>query len=90
MRSAEREAVDAHGHAGDRQPRDLDERGGRSRADRPEMVDERVPEHGEDLKRMQKNKLLIDADAETKKQLLLQIFTTTLIGTLLLEIIQRI
>ena len=54
-----------------------------------EMIDERVPDHGEDLKRMQKNKLLIDADAETKKQLLLQIFTKTVIGPLFFEIIQR-
>ena len=54
-----------------------------------EMVDERVPEHGEDLKRMQKNKLLIDADPETKKRLLLQIFTKTCIGPLFFEIIQR-
>jgi 4-hydroxyphenylpyruvate dioxygenase len=54
-----------------------------------EMVDERVPDHGEDLKRMQKNKLLIDADPETKKRLLLQIFTKTVIGPLFFEIIQR-
>ncbi len=54
-----------------------------------EMVDERVPDHGEDLARMQKNKLLIDADPETKKRLLLQIFTKTNIGPLFFEIIQR-
>jgi 4-hydroxyphenylpyruvate dioxygenase len=54
-----------------------------------EMVDERIPEHGEDLERMRKNRILIDADAESKKQLLLQIFTQTCIGPLFFEIIQR-
>ncbi|MFI4921703.1 MAG: 4-hydroxyphenylpyruvate dioxygenase, partial [Gammaproteobacteria bacterium] len=38
-----------------------------------EMVDERVPNHGEDVPRLAKNKILIDADRETKKKLLLQI-----------------
>ena len=54
-----------------------------------EMVDERIPAHGEDLKRMHENRILIDADKETKKQLLLQIFTQTNIGPLFFEIIQR-
>jgi 4-hydroxyphenylpyruvate dioxygenase len=38
---------------------------------------------------MRKNKILIDADAETKKKLLLQIFTETNIGPIFFEIIQR-
>jgi 4-hydroxyphenylpyruvate dioxygenase len=54
-----------------------------------EMVDERVPKHGEDLARMHENRLLIDADVETRKQLLLQIFTQTCIGPIFFEIIQR-
>jgi 4-hydroxyphenylpyruvate dioxygenase len=54
-----------------------------------EMIDERIPEHGEDAERMQENRILIDADQETKKQLLLQIFTQTNIGPLFFEIIQR-
>ncbi len=54
-----------------------------------EMVDERVPNHGEDLERMKRNRILIDADLETKKQLLLQIFTQTNIGPIFFEIIQR-
>jgi 4-hydroxyphenylpyruvate dioxygenase len=54
-----------------------------------EMIDERVPNHGEDVPRLAKNKILIDADKETKKQLLLQIFTQNCIGPVFFEIIQR-
>jgi 4-hydroxyphenylpyruvate dioxygenase len=54
-----------------------------------EMVDERIPGHGEDLARMQYNRILIDADLETGKDLLLQIFTQTNIGPIFFEIIQR-
>lgn len=51
-----------------------------------EMVDERIPGHGEDLERMKENKILIDG---TKDNLLLQIFTNTCIGPIFFEIIQR-
>jgi 4-hydroxyphenylpyruvate dioxygenase len=54
-----------------------------------EMVDERVPGHGEDLERMHKLKILIDADPETHKRKLLQIFTQNCIGPIFFEIIQR-
>ncbi|MGH8225336.1 MAG: VOC family protein, partial [Gammaproteobacteria bacterium] len=54
-----------------------------------EMVDERVPNHGEHLARLAKNKILIDADTDTKKKLLLQIFTQNCIGPIFFEIIQR-
>ncbi|MEE9143016.1 MAG: 4-hydroxyphenylpyruvate dioxygenase [Gammaproteobacteria bacterium] len=54
-----------------------------------EMTDERLPNHGEDLVRMQKNRILIDGDPETKTRLLLQIFTQTNIGPIFFEIIQR-
>jgi len=54
-----------------------------------EMVDERVPNHGEDVPRLARNKILIDADRETKKKLLLQIFTQNMIGPVFFEIIQR-
>lgn len=53
------------------------------------VIDERIPDHGEDLVRMQKNKILIDADMETKTQRLLQIFTKTNIGPIFFEVIQR-
>lgn len=53
------------------------------------IIDKRVPEHDEDVERMQKNKILIDADEATGKQQLLQIFTNTNIGPIFFEIIQR-
>ncbi len=54
-----------------------------------DVIDERIPNHGEDVARMRKNKILIDADQETKKKLLLQIFTQNAIGPIFFEIIQR-
>jgi 4-hydroxyphenylpyruvate dioxygenase len=54
-----------------------------------EVIEERIPNHGEDLERMQKNKILMDADTETKTKKLLQIFTKNCIGPIFFEIIQR-
>ncbi|AKU93061.1 4-hydroxyphenylpyruvate dioxygenase [Vulgatibacter incomptus] len=52
-----------------------------------ELVDKRVPGHGEDLERMRKNRILIDGSQE--EGLLLQIFTENLFGPIFFEIIQR-
>ena len=54
-----------------------------------EVIDIRVPNHGEDVPRLARNKILIDADQETKQRKLLQIFTTNAIGPIFFEIIQR-
>lgn len=54
-----------------------------------DMVDERVPDHGEDMDRMKRNKILIDADQEDTSKQLLQIFTQNCIGPIFFEIIQR-
>ncbi|WP_172969558.1 4-hydroxyphenylpyruvate dioxygenase [Rhodanobacter sp. T12-5] len=54
-----------------------------------EVIDERVPNHGEDVARLAKNKILIDADLETRQRKLLQIFTQNAIGPIFFEIIQR-
>jgi 4-hydroxyphenylpyruvate dioxygenase len=54
-----------------------------------EVIDQRVPNHGEDVARLQRNRILIDADAETKTRKLLQIFTQNAIGPIFFEIIQR-
>jgi 4-hydroxyphenylpyruvate dioxygenase len=54
-----------------------------------EVIDERVPNHGEDVPRLAKNKILIDADPETRQRKLLQIFTQNAIGPIFFEIIQR-
>jgi 4-hydroxyphenylpyruvate dioxygenase len=54
-----------------------------------EAIDERVPEHGEDLERLRKNNILIDGAPAKGQGLLLQIFTNTVIGPIFFEIIQR-
>ncbi len=54
-----------------------------------EMLDERLPGHGHDLKEMHKRKILIDGAPETGGGLLLQIFTENMVGPIFFEIIQR-
>ena len=54
-----------------------------------DVIDERVPNHGEDVPRLRLNRILIDADVETKQRKLLQIFTQNAIGPIFFEIIQR-
>ncbi len=53
-----------------------------------ELVDRRVPGHGEDLERLKRNRILIDGDVD-KEGLLLQIFTENTVGPIFFEIIQR-
>ena len=53
-----------------------------------ELVDARVPGHGEDLARLKRNRILIDGDVE-RDGLLLQIFTENMFGPIFFEIIQR-
>jgi 4-hydroxyphenylpyruvate dioxygenase len=53
-----------------------------------ELVDARVPGHGEDLERLRRNRILLDGSAGDEG-LLLQIFTETLFGPIFFEIIQR-
>ncbi len=53
-----------------------------------ELVDKRVPGHGEDLARLRKNRILIDGDVESEG-ILLQIFTENMVGPIFFEIIQR-
>src|SRR5262245_15278271 len=52
-----------------------------------EMLDRRLPGHGEDVDRLRRNRILLDGSAGGG--LLLQIFTKTLIGPIFFEIIQR-
>jgi len=54
-----------------------------------DVIDQRIPEHDEDVPRLRRNKILIDADPDTKKRKLLQIFTQNCIGPIFFEIIQR-
>ncbi len=53
-----------------------------------ELVDKRVPNHGEDLERLRKNRILLDGNVG-EEGLLLQIFTENLFGPIFFEIIQR-
>lgn len=55
-----------------------------------EMIAQRIPEHQEDILRMQRNQILIDGEINNQKsELLLQIFTQNVIGPIFFEIIQR-
>ena len=57
-----------------------------------ERVNERVPNHGEDLERLKRDRILIDGEGVDKdhhEDKLLQIFTETVIGPIFFEIIQR-
>jgi 4-hydroxyphenylpyruvate dioxygenase len=62
-----------------------------------EKVDERVPGHGEDLARLQKNGILLDGEGAialgakegTMTKVLLQIFSANAIGPIFFEFIQR-
>ena len=57
-----------------------------------ELIDKRLPGHGEDQARLKRNRILLDgnpASPAKSKALLLQIFTKTVIGPIFFEIIQR-
>lgn len=55
-----------------------------------EMIQDRLPDHGEDVERLNKNYILIDGTTTAgKHELLLQIFTNTMLGPVFFEIIQR-
>jgi len=55
-----------------------------------DLVDRRLPGHGEDLARLKELRILLDGtSSESKRELLLQIFTQNVIGPIFFEIIQR-
>lgn len=54
-----------------------------------EMLDERLPGHGEDVARLRRNAILMDGAPTEGGGRLLQIFTQTVIGPIFFEIIQR-
>jgi 4-hydroxyphenylpyruvate dioxygenase len=53
------------------------------------LIEKRLPNHGEDVERLQKSRILIDGSVESEKRLLLQIFTKNMLGPVFFEIIQR-
>ena len=54
-----------------------------------DMVDERLPGHGEDVAGLKDLRILIDGAPQQGQGLLLQIFTETVIGPIFFEIIER-
>ena len=55
-----------------------------------ELVNRRLPSHGENLDELRRLRILIDGQSnETERELLLQIFTQNVIGPIFFEIIQR-
>jgi len=55
-----------------------------------ELINRRLPNHGENLEELRRLRILVDGHSnETERELLLQIFTQTVIGPIFFEIIQR-
>ncbi len=54
-----------------------------------EMLEKRLPNHGESIEKLKKNRILIDGNTTNGKRLLLQIFTKNMLGPVFFEIIQR-
>ncbi|MFN3230254.1 MAG: 4-hydroxyphenylpyruvate dioxygenase, partial [Asticcacaulis sp.] len=54
-----------------------------------DLVDTRLPGHGEPVEELRKRRILIDGDPEKGQGLLLQIFSKTCIGPIFFEFIQR-
>ena len=54
-----------------------------------ELIEKRLPHHGEQLAQLKENHILIDGDTKQEKKLLLQIFTKNMLGPAFFEIIQR-
>ena len=55
-----------------------------------ELVDRRLPHHGENLDELRRLRILVDGhSSDTERELLLQIFTQNVIGPIFFEIIQR-
>ncbi|MES3025054.1 MAG: 4-hydroxyphenylpyruvate dioxygenase [Pseudomonadota bacterium] len=55
-----------------------------------ELINRRLPNHGENLDELRRLRILVDGHSnETERELLLQIFTQTVIGPIFFEVIQR-
>lgn len=54
-----------------------------------ELIDKRLPKHGEPVEELKKLRILVDGDTKTKRKLLLQIFTKNMLGPVFFEFIQR-
>ena len=54
-----------------------------------DLIEKRLPKHGEFTDQLKQLKILIDGDTQNDKRLLLQIFTKNMLGPAFFEIIQR-
>lgn len=54
-----------------------------------ELLEKRLPRHGENVDRLRQNRILLDGTTHPEKRLLLQIFTQNMLGPVFFEIIQR-
>ncbi len=54
-----------------------------------DLLEKRLPNHGEKLDELRKNRILLDGAVQPEKRLLLQIFTKNMLGPVFFEIIQR-
>lgn len=54
-----------------------------------ELIDARLPKHGESVEALKQLRILIDGQTRHEKKLLLQIFTENMLGPVFFEIIQR-
>ncbi len=54
-----------------------------------DLIEFRLPKHGEPLETLKKYRILVDGDTKDQKKLLLQIFTQNMLGPVFFEIIQR-
>jgi 4-hydroxyphenylpyruvate dioxygenase len=55
-----------------------------------ELIERRLPGHGENLAELRRLRILVDGhSSESERELLLQIFTQTVIGPIFFEVIQR-
>lgn len=54
-----------------------------------DQIEKRLPQHGEPIELLRKNRILIDGNTQIDKKLLLQIFTKNMLGPVFFEIIQR-
>ncbi|WDE11574.1 4-hydroxyphenylpyruvate dioxygenase [Thalassomonas haliotis] len=54
-----------------------------------DLIDGRIPGHGENVEELRKHNILIDNDRYDKNAILLQVFTESLIGPIFFELIHR-
>jgi 4-hydroxyphenylpyruvate dioxygenase len=54
-----------------------------------DLLEQRLPGHGEDVERLRANRILLDGTTAGERKLLLQIFTEAVIGPIFFELIER-